>query len=389
MSTLKEVAEYAGVSIATVSCCISGAKHVRAETRERVREAIEKLQYIPNFSARDLKKPDSREIGVILTDIDDGYYAELLKGVTSSMQKNGYHVSIAFSDGIPATESALIEGFICKRAAGLILVTCQPQNHVFFRKSLENYGLPAFFIGHRPREVEHSFADFENRKTMSFLTGALLDKGYRDILLLCGPEHYSCEEDCVKGYAEAFRKRSILVDSKYVCRTNMSKEDAFKNVLFAFDRRAPQAVVATSTNIAKGVLEAAYVQGIRVPEDLLMITFGEECWNRSNQLPGVIHTSRPAFALGTRAAELLLENIDSPILFEKQSALLSDSILESGLTLPAPKPDAAFAHPLICAHSLKILMMDLNTANAVRIMSGYFTHLYGCDVDISATLIAV
>lgn len=380
MPTLKDVAERACVSIATVSCCISGTRHVKPETRERVMEAIDALRYIPNLSARDLKKSDSQEVGIILTDIDDIYYADLLKGVTACMQKRGFNVNIAFSDGIPDNECALIESFVSRRIAGLVLLTCQPQNTAFFESTLENYGLPVMFIGHSPSLPEYNFVDFDNRRTTEYLTDSLLDKGYRSILLICGPDQFSCEDECVKGFAEAYRRHGLSWGLAGIHRTNMSKEDAFKTALFALDRDTPQVVITTSTNIAKGVIEAAFILGISIPDDLLLITFGEECWNHSNQLHGAIHTSRPAFKLGYTAAELLIENISSPVLFERQTVLLPDSIIETGLSLPDPKPipHLEISVPKPC---LNILMMDLNTSNAIRVMSGYFSNLYGVDIN--------
>ena len=89
MATLKDVARDAGVSIATVSCCLSGARNVKPETRARIMDSIEKLKYIPNASARNLKTADSKKIGIVLTDIDDYYHAEIFKGISSYLQNKG------------------------------------------------------------------------------------------------------------------------------------------------------------------------------------------------------------------------------------------------------------------------------------------------------------
>ena len=81
MTTLKDVARLAGVSIATVSYCINGTKNIRPDTRLKVMQAIEELNYIPNRSAQTLREPDSREIGIVIPDIEDPYYSEILKGL--------------------------------------------------------------------------------------------------------------------------------------------------------------------------------------------------------------------------------------------------------------------------------------------------------------------
>ena len=96
MATLKDVAKDAGVSVATVSCCLSGSKPVRPETKMRIMDSIEKLKYIPNSSARNLKSSVSHTIGVVLTDIDNLYHAEIFKGISAFFQNENYNVSVAF-----------------------------------------------------------------------------------------------------------------------------------------------------------------------------------------------------------------------------------------------------------------------------------------------------
>ena len=90
MATLKDVAKDAGVSIATVSCCLSGSRYVKPETRTKIMDSIEKLKYIPNASARDLRSTSTNRIGVVLTDIDNIYHTEIFKGISASLQRKGY-----------------------------------------------------------------------------------------------------------------------------------------------------------------------------------------------------------------------------------------------------------------------------------------------------------
>lgn len=121
MVTLKDVAKDAGVSIATVSCCLSGSRNVKPETRVRIMDSIEKLKYIPNSSARNLKTADSRRIGVVLTDIDNFYHAEIFKGISAELQSKGYHISVAFSNNSPDIECEKIDDFISSNVSGLLI----------------------------------------------------------------------------------------------------------------------------------------------------------------------------------------------------------------------------------------------------------------------------
>ena len=128
MATLKDVARDAGVSIATVSCCLSGKKTVKPETRAKIMDSIERLKYIPNASARNLKKADSKKIGFVLTDIDNSYHAEIFKGASTYLQDKGYDINVAFSNNSPDIECKKINDFVGSNVSGLLLITSQPGN---------------------------------------------------------------------------------------------------------------------------------------------------------------------------------------------------------------------------------------------------------------------
>ncbi|MCR5627590.1 MAG: LacI family transcriptional regulator, partial [Lachnospiraceae bacterium] len=124
MATLKEVAERAGVSIATVSYCINGKKNLSPKTMLKVRNAIEELNYIPNLSARNLKVSTTDEIGVILPNLDDSTNSDILKGILSEADAQNMTVNIACTYNNPHNEQAFIKKYISKNYAGIILMTC-------------------------------------------------------------------------------------------------------------------------------------------------------------------------------------------------------------------------------------------------------------------------
>ena len=142
MATLKDVAKDAGVSIATVSCCLSGTRYVKPETRMRIMDSIEKLKYIPNASARDLRSSSTNRIGVVLTDIDNAYHTEIFKGVSSYLQRRGYTINVAFSNNLPEIECEKIDDFVSQNVSGLVVITCQPQNTEFFCQQTEKFQYP-------------------------------------------------------------------------------------------------------------------------------------------------------------------------------------------------------------------------------------------------------
>ncbi len=381
MVTLKDVARDAGVSIATVSCCLSGSRNVKPETRTRIMDSIEKLKYIPNASARSLKSADSRRIGIVLTDIDNLYHAEIFKGISAELQNKGYHISVAFTNNSPDIECEKVEDFISGNVSGLLMITSQPQNTEFFRSRIKNYDIPTVFIERRPKEIDASFVGFDNFKTVYYLTEQLLQKGYRHIALLSGASQFSSEADAVNGYQTALSSYGLPFPAEMVQTTDMSKEAAFKAILNHAYLEELDAVITTSENIAMGVLEAFNVQGIRVPQDVQILTLGEESWNHVSAVPGIIHTQRTAFTLGRKAADLLISNIKTPALFEEQSVLFTDEIVHMPLSLTAPSVRMDRTLP-VRREPLRILMADLATAHSAELLSKNFMLQTGIPVEI-------
>jgi multiple sugar transport system substrate-binding protein len=381
MATLKDVAKDAGVSIATVSCCLSGSRYVKPETRTKIMDSIEKLKYIPNASARDLRSTSTNRIGVVLTDIDNVYHTEIFKGISASLQRKGYTINVAFSNSLPDIEREKIEDFISQNVSGLIIITCQPQNTDFFVNRIRNFGIPTVFLERRPDNLDVNFLGFDNYRTIYSITKTLLENGNRQIALFTGNPAFSSENDCIRGYEDAFRHFNLPVDSSLVCETNMSKEDAFKVSMSSLCDHPAEAIAATSENIAFGVLETLHVLGQKVPEDVQLITLSEESWNSSTKYPGMLHTSRTAFTLGKKAAELLEENIKNPALFEKKTCLLADQVPKIAAAPPVHTPSAQTGNISSSKDGLRILMVDLTTSHSTKLLSASFTRETGIPIE--------
>ncbi len=384
MTTLKDVAKDAGVSTATVSCCLSGKKNVKPETKMRVMDSIEKLKYIPNRSARDLKNFSSNLVGVVITDMDNACHSEIFKGISAVLQRHGYNVSVAFSDNSPVTEQERIEDFISQNAAGLLLITCQPHNENFFRNRILNYNVPTVFIEQKPLLSNVNFCGFDNYATAYFLTDALLKRGYERIALICGYDSFSAEEASCRGYSDALKDTDTgNIFSPLIFQTDFSKEDAFKVTLTQLCRQMPDAILSTSQNIALGAVEALETYGIRVPDNVTVVTYGEESWNNSSRRDGLIHTMRTAFSLGEEAGTLLLNNIRNKKCEEIACRILQDPVIENIPSIPLRNtlaPAAVFSgeHQT----KLRILMVDLPTAHSIRLLSRHFMKTTGISLEL-------
>ncbi|MDR2630963.1 MAG: extracellular solute-binding protein [Spirochaetaceae bacterium] len=396
MATIKDVAREAGVSTATVSCALSGRKNVSYGARIKVFAAIEKLHYIPNESARKLKLHTSRDIGVLLTSIDDLYHSEIFKGITQVIQENGFSVNIGFSNNQPRVEEEIINGFVSRNFTGIILISCLANDPAYIRRLLSR-GIPVVFIERRPRRKNVNFAGISNRKTILFLMESLKSGGYKNIRIFCGNPVISSESDCVTAFKEWCLKNRRWVQGR-ISYTNMTREDAFRVALTEFSVNSrPEAIIATSGNITHGILEAATVLGVSL-ERCAIFAFSEETWMDIRYMPQAIHTSRPAFKLGVGAASLLLRNIREET-ERPETILLDDNIINTGIALPPYRPlkskapvsnSGILKHPQVKEEKnrksipeLRILMLDSPFASeALEILARKFYNDHGAALVI-------
>lgn len=381
MVTLKDVAELAGVSVATVSYCINGKQNIKLETKLKVNEAITKLNYIPNFSARNLKNKSSDEIGVILPNLDDSTNSEILKGIIAQADTRNYSVNIACSYNNPHNEQEIINKFISKNYAGIILMTCQSGNDVFFKNTLYKYNISNVFIMRLPPKISTNFLGFDNYNTINYLTESLIQKGYHNIAIVSGPEDFFSESECVNGYMDALDKYGITFRKENVLRTDMSKEGAFKVTMLYLTLFLPQAIITSSQTIMDGVIEACDVHNIKPGDNICLITLSEERWNESYYHTNVLHTAASAYTLGEDSFRILMEENDSVQLYDRKFKLYKDNILNMPLAIPAPTVPKA--SPVSSFQKIiRVASTDLPTIRAVQAVSYKFQSLYGIKLQI-------
>lgn len=376
MSTIKEVAALAGVSIGTVSNYCTGARYVQPEKARMIKEAIEKLDYKPNTYAKSLRSRNNQEIGVILPNIYDQYYSFILAGIERELRNSNYYVNLGLTDDVPETEIAILSNFQKKDMRGLIVVSCQT-DQLFFEKTKN---LTTVFIDRKIMPADFNFVSSNPYETMFFLLSQLINHGYTKIGLIAGPENFSCEKECSKAYYDFFSGRNITPEDGLVHHIRSTKEEAFRTAISFLQEKHPQVIISTSQNISTGIEQAASIIGISTEKDLLIISFSQERWNYHITFNGIINTMRPAHFIGKKAAKLLLNNLKSPLLFEKQQIILKDKIIYRKLF---ENDSFSNSQKQYQNKVLKLLLLDSPNAHTIIQTRYDFTSKTGIDLDIS------
>ncbi len=376
MSTIKDVARLSGVSVGTVSNYITGARHVLPETAKKIESAINELNYKPNSYAKNLRTNSNREIGVVLPNTNDQYYACLLTGIEGELKKAGYYLNLALTGDIPETEMYIINNLMQKNVCGLIVMSCLKGSGFYDNIT----STPTLFIDRKVTSMDANYVSFNQYDTMTYLMAQLYERGCKNIALIAGPDHFSCEQEYDQSYRDFLKYRDISINENLIRHIIMTKEEAFRTGISLFQDYSPDAVISTSRILTNGLEQAAYIAGISLYDDLVMISIGQETLASFLRYNNIIVTMRPANYLGTNAAQLLLSNINSPLMFEKQQIILKDKII--GKNLFDTTKTNANSHRQIYK-KLRLLFLDSPNAHGIIRTHSAFTRRTGIDVDVT------
>ena len=308
MATIKDVARLAGVSTTTVSHVINKTRFVAETTQEKVKKAVEELNYAPSAVARSLKCNTTRTIGMLVTQSSNPFFAEVVDGVESYCYRQGYTLILCNTGGIYVKQRDYIRMLAEKRVDG-ILVMCSDLTEDLREMLDAHSSIPKVIMDWGP---ESSQADkiIDNSEEGGYLaTKYLLDNGHTDIACLTGHEEKVACIERVIGYKRALREYDIEFKQERILVGNFECDTAVlaADKILAMENR-PTAVFCFNDLMALGVISRLQENGVRVPDDISII--GYDNIELSGYFsPPLTTVHQPKRRVGKTAFEILLQRI--------------------------------------------------------------------------------
>lgn len=308
MATINDVAKHAGVSVATVSRVINGNAKVSPETITKVKQAIAELDYRPNLLGRALRKTRSERILVLLPNIANPFYAEIVKGIEDVANKNGYSIMLCNTDSDLDREKKYIKMLKSHLADGAILMASELTSEELTELSQEipiiqcceyKVGLPITHVS-----IDNEMAAF---KAVNHLIGL----GHKRIAFIGANNQFLSSTLRKEGYIRALEEAGIDYNPAYCGYGDYSYKSGFRvmKYLLSLDPR-PTAVFCISDLMAVGAIRSAMEENLHVPEDLAVCGFDNVYFARMFK-PTLTTVSQPMYDLGCVAMEVLLKAIES------------------------------------------------------------------------------
>jgi LacI family transcriptional regulator len=328
--TIYQVAERAGVSIATVSRVHRQADRVAPRTRDRVRQAIDELSYRPSRLGRSLAHGSHDAIGVVFPDLSGPYFSTVILGYEEATSAGGRSVMILGTHGRPGSVDQVLN--MADRVDGLVVMSQTIGDDIV--EELERRRVPVVLLARPPAGAADSVRT-ENRHTAATLVRHLIDHGHRSIAFLGDPRGSADAGERWQGFLDAHRDAGIdpALDPIACGYRELDGRVAGARVLARPGR--PTAIVGANDEIALGALDAARAHGIRVPDELAITGWDDIPMSRHTH-PALTTVRQPMLDLGRRAAALLDERISTNRTEPRHEVLPTELVVRSSCGCKAP-----------------------------------------------------
>jgi LacI family transcriptional regulator len=302
---IKEVAKLSGVSTATVSHVINKTRHVSDETKRRVLGAIESAGYTPNIHARNLALGRSRTLGLIISDITNPFFPDLVKSIQERALEAGYDVIILNTNYEPEHDAPYVQRLLELQVRGVMILTTEMDLSVIERLSSRRIAVVLLDVGKVGPHTSNIRVNYE--KGIHQAVEHLLELGHRQIAFISGPSRFKSAQLRRQAFLKTMKKHTASLHTKpMICEGDFNLESGQRAVreLLALENR-PTAIIAANDLMAMGALRELRLAGLQVPKDLSVIGC-DDIWLAKLTDPQLTTIMIPRAEIGAAAVEAIL-----------------------------------------------------------------------------------
>ena len=323
MTTIKDVAREAGVSIATVSRVFNNVAVVDEDTRKNVRHVARRLKYVPSALGRSLSTKRTDAIGLLLPDLFGEFFSEVLRGCDQTAQQSRYHLVVSSSHNNKEEIHAAL-AMMRGRVDGLVIMSPHIDAHTL-KENLPQ-SLPVVLLNCYIDDDSFDSLNIDNFGGSFDMVRHLLGHGFKRIAIIKGNEQNLDAAERLRGYRTAIEQGGGEQDSRLEVTGNFSEAagyDAARKLLAISPR--PRAIFASNDSMAIGALSALRDEGVQVPGDIALVGF-DDIPIASYLTPSLTSVHMGIHSLGIRAIETALNSVREKNNHTKQQIILKTSL---------------------------------------------------------------
>jgi LacI family transcriptional regulator len=312
-ATLKQIAKELNVSVSTVSKALNDSPEISEQTKIKIKEYAKLKNYKPNVIGLNLKNRKTKTIGVIIPNILNSFFAKVFSGIEKLADEKGYNVITCISNESIVKEISVLEMLSNGTIDGFILSVSEEaqksQDYSHFTQII-NDGTPIVMFDRIADGVDCDKVIVDDFNSALNSTQRLIDLGCKNISLFSSVDNLSVGKLRTSGYLQALKDNNIVVDERIILRTDSEEELA--NLISKIPKeRAIDAIFALEESDTVAALKFGLKNGYTIPEELSIIGFADGILASRRLTPSVTTVSQHAPEIGERAAQLLIDRLES------------------------------------------------------------------------------
>lgn len=313
--TIKDIARELNVSSSTVSRALKDYPGISDETKRKVRELAEKMDYRPNAIALSLRKSRSFTIGVIIPEVVHFFFSTVISGIEEVAFNRGYKVILTQTNEKLVREKSSIDTMLSNQIDGVLVSFSKETTNFDHFSTLLDKGFPIVFFDRVPDISSAITVTVDDYSGAYEATKHLLQQGYRNIVHLSGPSNLQISKERERGYTDALINHGFTPDTSFIVECTRGTDDEAQKItseiLQNFTKK-PDAFFANNDMAAVGAMLACKAAGLRVPEDVGIVGFSN--WQFCSMIdPSLSSVAQPGFTMGAKATEILLDLVEKKI----------------------------------------------------------------------------
>jgi len=306
--TIRDIARLAGVSVATVSGVLNNKPTVKPKLVDRVKKAMEALDYHPDQVARSLRVRRTCTVGIVIADVTNPFFTEVIRGVEQEAQSNGYSVILCDSNEDEELERRNLSVLFSRRVDGVLLTpTSSPSAH----ESRIHQRFPIVLIDRAPLGFKGAVVMTDNFSAAYEGTRHLIQLGHRRIAIISGQLNLSNGLDRLEGFRKALQEERLALPDEYLRQGNFQSEGGYRCGLELMRLPVPPTAIFSCNNkMTLGLMRALGELRVHCPEAVSVLSFDDFEWS-AYFTPRLTTIAQPTYEMGKQAMQLLLRKLQA------------------------------------------------------------------------------
>lgn len=322
--TLADIAKKLGVSRVTVSKVLRGHTDISVEMAQKVKKVVDEMGYTPNIFARSLSARRSNMIGLIVPKIAHYFFSAVIEAVYEAALQRKYETILTVSQESPELEWKHLQALASMRVDGIIISVTQKTDDIERFKWIRKMGIPLVFVDRKPEKPVSGFGSVvtDDHNGAFQAVEHAIKIGYRKLGIIGGNKKINIGRNRINGFEDALREYRIPLNKNWVVTGGYGKDDGYNGFKHLYENGSiPEFILAITYPVALGILEAAKDFGVRIPDDVDLICFGDSDVGRFLS-PALSAVRQPTRELGIRAVEVLFEDIEEKQITREHHVIL-------------------------------------------------------------------